>query len=246
MRQNGTDSKYYHFDELGSTLFLTDVSCVQTDKYVYNTWGKVVSSSGSTVNPYKYVGRLGYYSDSGTGLLLLGSRFYDPEAGVFTQRDAAKDGLSYYAYTSGKVMTVVDPWGENPVTSIGGTVLVAMCAYKAFICLNTVYGFADKIKKVNDKIAHCYAVCEAQVTCKVSARFISEIIKSPLFEDDPEDKKADDFGVDCAFRIGSDKFGEIQKMFGLYPNCVACCIDKTSDLKIDIGANRRTKFKFHW
>ena len=84
---------------------------MQTDKYVYNALGKVVSSSGSTVNPYKYIGQLGYYSDSGTGLILLGSRFYDPEAGVFTQRDPVKDGLSYYTYTSGSVMTAVDPWG---------------------------------------------------------------------------------------------------------------------------------------
>ena len=113
MRLNGTDKKYYHFDELGNTLFLTDANGVQTDKYVYNAWGKVVSSSGSTVNPYKYVGQLGYYSDAGTGLMLLGSRFYDPEAGVFTQRDAAKDGISYYAYTSGKVMVATDPWGRT-------------------------------------------------------------------------------------------------------------------------------------
>ncbi len=44
--------------------------------------------------------------------MLLGKRFYDPEAGVFTQRDKAKDGMSYYAYTSGKVMTAMDPWGK--------------------------------------------------------------------------------------------------------------------------------------
>ncbi|MHB1459801.1 MAG: RHS repeat-associated core domain-containing protein [Armatimonadota bacterium] len=113
MRLNGTDLKYYHFDELGSTLFLTDANGVQTDKYVYNAWGKVVSSSGTTANPFKYVGRLGYYQDAGTGLYWVGTRFYDPDAGVFTQRDMAKDGLSYYAYTSGRSMVAVDPWGER-------------------------------------------------------------------------------------------------------------------------------------
>lgn len=75
-----------------------------------------MSSSGSTVNPFKYVGRLGYYSDAGTGLMLLGSRFYDPEAGVIAQRDSAKDGLSYYAYTSGFPMVAVDPWGRDWTT----------------------------------------------------------------------------------------------------------------------------------
>ncbi len=118
MRKEGTDLKYHHFDELGSTLFLTDANGVQTDKYVYNAWGKVVSSSGTTVNPFKYVGRLGYYThaEAGNTLLLLGTRFYDPDAGVFTQRDAAKDGLSWYSYTSGQSMVAVDPWGMSPHT----------------------------------------------------------------------------------------------------------------------------------
>ena len=111
MRLNGTDKKYYHFDELGSTLFLTDANGIQTDKYVYNAWGKVVSSNGSTVNPFKYVGRYGYYHDSATGLYWLATRFYDPEVGVFTQRDTAKNGLSYYSYTSGRSMVTMDPWG---------------------------------------------------------------------------------------------------------------------------------------
>ena len=119
MRKSGTDYKYYHFDELGSTLFLTDANGIQTDKYVYNAWGKVVSSSGSTVNPYRYIGRYGYYYDTETNLYLLGKRYYDADAGVFCQRDAAKDGLSYYAYTSGKVMRAIDPWGRIGCVKIG-------------------------------------------------------------------------------------------------------------------------------
>lgn len=118
MRLNGSDKKYYHFDELGNTLFLTDANGVQTDKYVYNAWGKVVSSSGTTANPFKYVGRLGYYQDAGTGLYWVGTRFYDPDAGVFTQRDMAKDGLSWYSYTSGHSMVAVDPWGEAELVDV--------------------------------------------------------------------------------------------------------------------------------
>ncbi|MHB1460260.1 MAG: RHS repeat-associated core domain-containing protein [Armatimonadota bacterium] len=48
------------------------------------------------VNPYKYVGQLGCYSDAGTGLMLLGYRFYDPVAGVFTQPDSSRLRLTYH------------------------------------------------------------------------------------------------------------------------------------------------------
>ncbi|MHB1459800.1 MAG: RHS repeat protein [Armatimonadota bacterium] len=140
MRLNGTNLKYYHFDELGSTLFLTDANGVQTDKYVYNAWGKVVSSSGTTVNPFKYVGRLGYYThaEAGNTLLLLGTRFYDPDAGVFTQRDAAKDGLSWYSYTSGHSMVAVDPWGLSPYTDT--VQLLFPMAYDAVEEFGTAWG----------------------------------------------------------------------------------------------------------
>ncbi len=74
--------------ELGSSLFLTDANGVQTDKYVYNAWGKVVSSSGTTANPFRYVGRLGYYPDVGTGLYWVGTRFYTQYAGCLPRKRA--------------------------------------------------------------------------------------------------------------------------------------------------------------
>ena len=83
MRKNSSDYKYYHFDELGST-----------------------------VNPYRYIGKYRYYCGAETNLYSPGKRYDHADAGVFCQRDAAKDGLSYYAYTSGNVMRAVDPWGN--------------------------------------------------------------------------------------------------------------------------------------
>ena len=101
----------------GSTGFLTDENGVLTDKYSCDAWGKAVHS-GSTEQPYQYVGRYGYYAhvqDSTMGgLLQLGVRFYDPGLGRFTQVDPIRDGLNWYAYVEGNSVALVDPWGLGP------------------------------------------------------------------------------------------------------------------------------------
>ncbi len=53
-------------------------------------------------------------------LLLLGMRFYNPVTGVFTQRDPVLDGLNWYSYVSGGVMTAVDPSGMAQIVDIFG------------------------------------------------------------------------------------------------------------------------------
>jgi len=52
--------------------------------------------------------------------LLLRARYYDPEAGRFTSRDPAKDGLNWYAYCRQNPLIYVDPDGECPLPIITG------------------------------------------------------------------------------------------------------------------------------
>ncbi|MCS6859558.1 MAG: RHS domain-containing protein, partial [Abditibacteriales bacterium] len=75
-QMRGVTERYYHYDGLGSTRQLTDASQAVTDATSYDAWGNVLSSSGTTANPYKYVGSLGYYADADNGLMLLGARYY--------------------------------------------------------------------------------------------------------------------------------------------------------------------------
>ena len=54
--------------------------------YVYDSWGRVISSSGTLadINPIRY---RGYYYDTETGLYYVSSRYYDPEIGRFISPD---------------------------------------------------------------------------------------------------------------------------------------------------------------
>ena len=79
------DSEYYYIrNGQGDIIGILDSSGTQIVSYVYDSWGKLVSISGSQAetigeaNPFRY---RGYYYDTESGLYYLQSRYYDPEVG---------------------------------------------------------------------------------------------------------------------------------------------------------------------
>jgi hypothetical protein len=72
----------------------TDAYTLRRSSYgaqAYEAFGNPISQSGSTVNPFRYVGALGYYwfdfahhgRDRASALRLLGARYYSPQVGRF-------------------------------------------------------------------------------------------------------------------------------------------------------------------
>ena len=78
---------YYHFDAVGSTKAATDSMEDVTDTWVYDAWGNTISRTGSTLIFLGYVGELGYYTDSETGLLYIRRRTFAPPTGRWTSED---------------------------------------------------------------------------------------------------------------------------------------------------------------
>ncbi len=115
--------RYYHFDEIGSTRLITDSAGNVTDKYDYDAYGAVLwhERDGNSIDqPYQFVGNLGYYThyqDPDFGLMQLGVRFYDPQAGRFTQRDplGRPGGPNHYLYVGGNPLDYLDPQGMKKV-----------------------------------------------------------------------------------------------------------------------------------
>jgi RHS repeat-associated protein len=108
----GTTS-YHHFDALGSTRQLTNSAGTVTDTMVYDAWGNVVSRTGTTGISMLWIGEVGYYTDSETGLLSVRRRPYGPATGRWTTIDPTPPiiGLIWFVYAENSPISVSDPSG---------------------------------------------------------------------------------------------------------------------------------------
>jgi RHS repeat-associated protein len=122
---------YPLYDKLGSTRRLADANQTVTDAYWYDAFGNIMSQAGSTVNPFRYVGALGYYRDLTTSLLHLGARYYSPSTGRFTTRDPAGTEGNPYVYASNAPAGSTDPSGRVNWGKLGTCGKEAACAFGA-------------------------------------------------------------------------------------------------------------------
>ena len=109
-------SSFYHFDAIGSTRALSDDGESLTDTYAFEAWGSPCATMGDTPNPYRYVGRLGYYDEPSVDGCLLGRRYYGATAGRFLSVDPLPRSPARYAYAQDRPLQLTDPeglWGCN-------------------------------------------------------------------------------------------------------------------------------------
>ncbi|MGI6540493.1 MAG: RHS repeat domain-containing protein [Bacillota bacterium] len=130
--ENPAQTYFLHTDMLGSIRAITDSAGQVAARFEYEPFGLVTERSGSAASgAERYTGKP---FDEGTGLYYFGARYYDPEAGRFTSRDPAKDGLNWYAYCRQNPLIYVDPDGECPLPIITGAIGAAAGAgYEAVL-----------------------------------------------------------------------------------------------------------------
>ena len=104
------------FDGLGSTERLTDINGAVTDSYLYKAFGLIQASSGTSVNPFRFVGAQGYYYDQGLISYYVRARYYLPGSGRFQTEDLVGIALSAanpYLYTGNNPINFIDPSGRQ-------------------------------------------------------------------------------------------------------------------------------------
>jgi uncharacterized protein RhaS with RHS repeats len=70
-------SYWYGFEGIGTTRQLMGSQGQVVDAYAYDAWGNELTRPQSQVqNPFRYVGKHGYYWDTESALMLLGVRYY--------------------------------------------------------------------------------------------------------------------------------------------------------------------------
>jgi len=110
-QRRGDTTTFYHHDALGSTLALTVSDESVTDTYRYYAFGETLTSTGSTTNPFQYVGNLGYYNEAALSLQYLRARYYQPSTGRFVSADPVHEGTNWYVYADASPVSVSDPSG---------------------------------------------------------------------------------------------------------------------------------------
>ena len=105
-------SYWYAFEAIGTTRQLMDGQGQVFDAYAYDAWGNELTRPQFLIpNPFKYVGKHGYYLDTESALMLLGVRCYGAAAGRFLSLDPEQDTLNWFSYAAVNPTNLVDPSG---------------------------------------------------------------------------------------------------------------------------------------
>ena len=145
---------YYMYNPQGDVIGLFDDDLNVVVEYAYDSWGNLVSMTGSLAstlgqdNPFRY---RGYYYDSETGMYYLNSRYYHPQIGRFINADGyvqTGQGLldkNMFAYCGNNPVNYVDPDGDFP-WAIVAFIVAAVCTIGAghYIASNYPDGYVAK------------------------------------------------------------------------------------------------------
>src|ERR1041385_2561839 len=116
-------NSYYAQDGINAVTSLTDITGSIGKSYVYDSFGKLLSSSGTLTNPFQYTGR---EFDNEDALYFYRARYYDSTSGRFLNEDplAFFAGTNFYRYVYNDPISFTDPSGKNGLMALpwlGGT-----------------------------------------------------------------------------------------------------------------------------
>lgn len=108
---NGT-AYYFHSDELGSTLALTDTNGNRVAQYAYGPNGESWGYTGTVQTVYTFIGGQGVYHET-ADLYHMKARYYSAEYKRFLSSDpiGIQGGLNLYIYGRDNPLAFVDPLG---------------------------------------------------------------------------------------------------------------------------------------
>ncbi len=126
MRRGGNDY-FYHCDDLGNVVRLTDASGNVVEHYEYDDFGQALDgatlqpiTSSNVGNPYFFAARR---LDAESGLYYLRTRYYEPVTGRYITRDTigiwgdASNVGNGYVYVGNSPWSYVDPFGQDGLIS---------------------------------------------------------------------------------------------------------------------------------
>ena len=105
----GNNSYTYLHNGHGDVVALIDSEENTVNRYTYDAFGVILTSTETVDNPFRYTG---YWYDSETGLYYLMARYYNPVNGRFLSEDPVMEGYNWYVYCDNNPVIYIDPNGE--------------------------------------------------------------------------------------------------------------------------------------
>ncbi len=111
--------RYYHYDEMGNTIFLTDDAGAIVERYAYSEYGALLAPAGFTDQLFLFEGQFGLLH-LGNSLYAARQRIYDSGSGAFLSRDPniqlSPRLVSPYTYAAANPLHFFDITGAGPGT----------------------------------------------------------------------------------------------------------------------------------
>ncbi len=98
---------FYHQDELGSVVKITNSSGTVVNSYDYDDYGNMISQTEGITNDYTYTGK---ERDKDSGLYYFGARYYNPIIGRWLTKDPLPF-INRYCYVKANPINFIDKWG---------------------------------------------------------------------------------------------------------------------------------------
>ena len=115
-QDNGTDYLTYHFNNVGSTMAVTDEKGNIAGAYEYSPYGQILHKEGNANITFLYNGQYGVATDE-NGLYYMRARYYNVDIKRFINQDVLTgtleriSSLNRYAYVEGNPINYLDPFG---------------------------------------------------------------------------------------------------------------------------------------
>lgn len=112
--------RFFHFDEAGNTMFLTDDGGAVKQSYGISAYGESVTVNGSVANPFTWQGAYGVMQEGTTALYYMRARYFDSASARFLSRDPILSldprEINPYQYADADPLGMTDPMGLKPGT----------------------------------------------------------------------------------------------------------------------------------
>jgi len=168
-------SYWYGFEAIGTTRQMMDGQGQVLDAYAFDAWGNELTNPQSQVpNPFRYVGKHGYYWDTESALMLLGVRYYENKIGRFINLDPIMERLNWYSYASSNPLKNIDPCGTEARVVI--PVIIVLYSLACYWCADQFREAVSRIPSEGgrlDTYQHCWANCHITAICGESCGLVA-------------------------------------------------------------------------